>query len=239
MTRTRHPEDVALVKALPQGWAAPLVQKYLEPGESLAEILFGLIMTLTFTLGAGLIIEEGPDAIRELLLATIGCNIAWGVIDGFLYITGQVFERGRLKRVGMAIRAAADEKGAAVVVDEELDELLGMAVDPKEREEFSLRIARHIRASAPKQVAFRAADFKGAIASFWLVFFASFPAALPFMFIDDPMVALRTSNAVLIGLLFIAGYRWATYTSLRPWATGLFLMFGGMAMVATAIALGG
>ena len=42
-------------------------------------------------------------------------------------------------------------------------------------------------------------DFKGAIASFWLVFFASFPAALPFMFIDDAMLALlvETAPAVL------------------------------------------
>jgi hypothetical protein len=239
MTKTKHPEDVALVQVLPQGWAAPLVQKYLEPGESLAEIMFGLIMTLSFTLGAGLIIEEGPDAIRELLIATIGCNIAWGVIDGFLYVSGQMFERGRLKRVGLAIRAAPDDRAAAVVVDEELDELLGVAVDPKERDEITQRMARHIRASEPRDIGLKVADLKGAVASFWLVFFASFPAALPFMFIDDPMVALRTSNGVLIALLFITGYRWAHYTALRPWATGLFLMFGGIAMVAVSIALGG
>ena len=239
MSKTRHPEDVALTQVLPQGWAAPLVQKYLEPGESLAEIMFGLIMTLSFTLGAGIIIQEGPDAVRELLVATIGCNIAWGVIDGFLYITNQVFERGRLKRVGLAIRAAPDEHAAAVVVDDELDEVLELVVPEAERHDACVRMARHIRASTPREVGLKAADFKGAVASFWLVFFASFPAALPFMFIDDAMLALRVSNGVLIGLLFITGYRWAHYTALRPWATGLFLMFGGVAMVATAIALGG
>jgi hypothetical protein len=30
-----------------------VARKYLEPGDSLTEILFGLIMTLTFTLAAG------------------------------------------------------------------------------------------------------------------------------------------------------------------------------------------
>lgn len=216
-----------------------LTQKYLEPGESLAEILFGLIMTLTFTLGAGLIIQDGPDAVRELLIATIGCNIAWGVIDGMLYIAGQVFERGRLKKVGLAIRAAPDEQRAALVVDDELDELLDMVVDPGERRELCQRFARHVRDSSPRDIGLRVDDFKGALASFWLVFFASLPAALPFMFIDDAMVALRTSNAVLIGLLFVSGFLWARYTALRPWVTGLTLMFGGIAMVALAIALGG
>lgn len=239
MTKTKHPEDIALAQLMPQGWSAPLVQKYLEPGESLAEILFGLIMTLTFTLGAGLIIQEGPDAVRELLIATIGCNIAWGVIDGMLYIAGQVFERGRLKKVGLAIRAAPDEQRAALVVDDELDELLGMVVDESERRELCVKMARHVRASTPKAIGLKVADLKGAVASFWLVFFASLPAALPFMFIDDATTALRTSNAVLIGLLFFAGYLWARYTALRPWVTGLTLMFGGLAMVALSIALGG
>jgi hypothetical protein len=32
-------------------------------------------------------------------LAVLGCNLAWGVIDGLFYVLGQVFERGRLHRV--------------------------------------------------------------------------------------------------------------------------------------------
>ena len=50
----------------------PLATRHLEPGESLSELLFGLIMTLTFTLGAGLMVQEGPDAVSDLLVATIG-----------------------------------------------------------------------------------------------------------------------------------------------------------------------
>ena len=56
-----------------------IAERYLDPATSLGEILFGLIMTLTFTLGAGLIIEEeGREGARQLLIATIGCNIALG-----------------------------------------------------------------------------------------------------------------------------------------------------------------
>ena len=70
--------------------------KYLDPAHQPREVLFGLIMTLTFTLGAGIMIqEEGREGARQLLIATIGCNIAWGIIDGALYMVGQLFERGR------------------------------------------------------------------------------------------------------------------------------------------------
>ena len=95
------------------GQPVPLIHRYLDPSTSLAEILFGVIMTLTFTLSAGLIIEdEGRAGARELLIAVIGCNIAWGVIDGALFLVGQLFDRGRLRRLGRAIVQASDPAAA-------------------------------------------------------------------------------------------------------------------------------
>jgi hypothetical protein len=216
-----------------------IAQRYLEPGESLSELLFGLIMTLTFTLGAGILVSEDPNAARELLIATIGCNVAWGIIDGALYISGQIFERARLARVGERIRSATSDAAAAEIVEEELDEMLGLTVEADERADLQLRMARHVRTSQPKPHGLIRADFYGAIASFWLVFFGSIPAAVPFLFIDDAWIALRVSNAILILALFVTGYRWARYTSLKPWLTGLAFMISGVALVLIAIALGG
>ena len=86
-----------------------LKHRYIDPNTSLSEVLFGLIMTLTFTLGAGIMIqEEGREGARQLLIATIGCNIAWGIIDGALYLVGQLFDRGRLRVLGQAVRQASD-----------------------------------------------------------------------------------------------------------------------------------
>jgi hypothetical protein len=216
-----------------------VVQKHLEPGESLAEVLFGLIMTLTFTLAAGLMVQEGPGAVRELLIATIGCNIAWGIIDGALYISGQIFERGRMARIGAMVRDAATEEEAAVIVGRELEDLIGLTVPAADRADLHRRMALYVRASEPRPRGVTRADFYGAIASFWLVFFASIPAALPFLFIDDAWTALRVSNGILIALLFVTGYRWARHTTLRPWPAGLTLMVAGVTLVVIAIALGG
>ena len=79
----------------------------------MGEILFGLIMTLTFTLAAGIVIEEeGRAGAREMLLGILGCNLAWGIIDGVLYVLGQVFERGRIRRIGFHLRQATSDEGA-------------------------------------------------------------------------------------------------------------------------------
>ena len=85
------------------------LHRHLDPGDTLAELIFGLLMVLTFTLGARLLGPGEPTDGRELLVAAIGCNIAWGIIDGFLYVLGQVFERLRVRSVLESLRVAGDE----------------------------------------------------------------------------------------------------------------------------------
>ena len=82
-------------------------------------------------------------------------------------------------------------------------------------------------------------DAWAGLAVFWLVFLTALPAVLPFLVLRDARIAMRVSNAMLIGLLFYVGWRWATYTGASRWRTGLFMALLGVALVAVAIALGG
>ena len=218
------------------------MERYLDPASTLGEVLFGLIMTLTFTLGAGIIIEdEGREGARQLLIALIGCNIAWGLIDGVLYLAGELFDRSRLRRVGQAVRGAADQRSAVSIVAGELDELLDHVTSPAERQELYARIAANLHSGAfpPKPNTISRADVMGAFTSFWLVVISSVPAAIPFLLFDDARFALRVSNAILLAMLFVIGYWCARYTVAKPWLVGLALLVGGIALVVVAIALGG
>ena len=58
-----------------------LIERYLDPSESLLEILFGLIMALTLTAGARLLSDPAEIKPLELAAALAGCNVAWGIID--------------------------------------------------------------------------------------------------------------------------------------------------------------
>lgn len=218
-----------------------LKHRYIDPATSLSEVLFGLIMTLTFTLGAGLMIqEEGREGARQLLIATIGCNIAWGIIDGALFLVGHLFDRGRIRALGLAVRQAPSVPNATQLVAGELDEVLGPVTTDAERGALYKRIAENLRSttvSAAKRLG--KAEWMGAWASFWLVFLTSVPAAIPFMLIDDAHQALRASNAVLLALLFATGYWWSRFTLGKPWVVGLCFLVGGIGLVAVAIALGG
>lgn len=219
----------------------PIHLAHLDPATALSEVLFGLIMTLTFTLSAGLIIEdEGRQGARQLLIAVIGCNIAWGIIDGALYLTGELFNRGRLRKLGQAIRRAPSQAIAIEHVSEELDPLLTSVLEPTDRDLLYERIVAAIEAKPHGDVVrVTREDWRGAFASFWLVLLSSLPAAAPFLLIDNARLALRISNALLVGLLFLTGYWWARYTLGKPWVVGTAFLAIGFLLVLAAIALGG
>jgi hypothetical protein len=214
--------------------------RYLDPGSHMGEILFGLIMTLTFTLAAGIVIqEEGRAGAREMLIGILGCNLAWGIIDGVLHVLGQVFERGRFRRIGVNLRQATTAEDARQMVADELDESLLAVTDDSTRERLYQSIVEHVRSVPAMPNRVRRQDLLGGLAAGWLVFACSFPAVLPFLFLDDPRLALRVSNAILLGLLFFVGWRAARHTLARPWIAGIVFLSVGVLLVAVAIPLGG
>jgi hypothetical protein len=215
--------------------------KYLDPGSVMGELLFGLIMTLTFTLGAGLVIEEeGRAGAREMLIGILGCNLAWGIIDGVLYVLGQVFERGRVRRLVSRIRASGSGDEAHALIGGELDPMLVPVTPDAVRRELYATMVAGARASTLEPNRVRREDLMGGLAAGLLVFACSFPAVLPFALLDDPGLALRISNAILIALLFYVGHRHAReHTLAKPWLTGLVFALMGVFLVAIAIPLGG
>src|SRR5262245_24972053 len=182
----------------------------LDPGERLGELLFGLIMVLTFTLGAG--IEIDNEETRDLLVAALGCNTAWGIIDAALYLVARLSERGRLHRLVRKIQTATGSEEALALVDRELDERLPSVVRPEVRAALDAHVLERVREMKLQPTRLRADDLWAGLAVFWLVFLTALPAVVPFLVISEPHLAMRASNAVLIGLLFYVGWRWAGYT---------------------------
>jgi hypothetical protein len=222
----------------PRGGAAPGLLGWLDPAERLDEVLFGLIMTLTFTLGSGLTAEDGPEGVRQLLVAALGCNLAWGIIDGTMCVTSRLSQRNRRQHLLRRIHGEAD--GAALgVIRDELEETLEPLADGAAREHLYAAMLAKLRRADPAPSGLRRTDLYAGVASFALVFGATFPAVVPFFLFSDKFLALRASNAVLLGLLFAVGWRWAGWIGLPRLAVAGTTTALGLVLVAAAIALGG
>jgi hypothetical protein len=206
----------------------------------MGEALFGLIMTLTFTLGADLVIqEEGREGTRQMLIGILGCNLAWGIIDGVLYVLGCAFERGRVQRIGYEVRNARSPDQARRFVAGELDELLAPLTDPQQRDALYSAIVQRVKTEPTLPEPITREDLLGGLESGLLVFSCSIPAVLPFLVFDQPQVALRVSNTILLALMYYLGYRHARHTLARPWIAGFVFLLAGLFLVVLTIRLGG
>jgi len=213
--------------------------RYLEPADRLNEILFGLIMVLTFTLTAGLTIEDGPGAARELLLATLGCNVAWGIIDGAMFLMDALLQRSRRVRTLAAVQQAPDEATALAEIDRVLDDTVFALGSEAERARLGRVVYDVARRLPAERTRIHKDDLYGAVASGLLVMLSTVPAVVPFLLIDEPWRAMRVSNFLLVGLLFVVGYQWGKHAQAGPWRSGVVFLAVGLALVGTAIALGG
>lgn len=215
------------------------LERALDPTERLGEALFGIIMVLSFTLGASVVVKEGHDATRELLIAILGCNLAWGLIDGGMYLLSCLFERSLQLRLIESIRRSSREEEALALVAQTLDDRLEQFTSPTERERLYRELVVRFRGAELAPVRITKQDLLGAVATFWLVTASVIPTLLPFLVLDDRLVALRVSNALQLALLFVVGWRCARATHRNPWLFGSALLLFGLAMVAIALALGG
>src|SRR4029453_9658641 len=95
-------------------------KRVLEPIERVSEVLFGLIMVLTFT-GSLSVAEAGREDVRTMLIAAVGCNLAWGIIDAALYLMSSLAARGGALMTFQAVRAASDPQHAQRLIADALD----------------------------------------------------------------------------------------------------------------------
>jgi hypothetical protein len=209
---------------------------FLEPVDRISEILFGLIMVLTFT-GSLSAATSGHAEVRSMLIAALGCNLAWGVIDGILYLVGCLAETGRKITLLRAVRGAPDPGEAHRIIAGALPPLLAPTLGPQQLE--AMRTHLLDVPEPPRRASLSLDEWLGALGVFLLVFVSTLPVVVPFLFVGDAMRALRLSNAVAITLLFLCGYSLGRLTHFRPWLSGIGVVVLGCLLVAMTMALGG
>src|SRR5512147_2372075 len=116
-------------------------KQVLEPYERISEVLFGLIMVLTFT-GSLSVAEAGREDIRTMLIGALGCNVAWGIIDGILYLMGCLSEQGRGLRSLRALRKATAPAEAHRIIADALPPMVAATLGPAEYESVRQKLVK-------------------------------------------------------------------------------------------------
>ena len=220
---------------MPEAASKP-IGTMLEPMERIAEILFGVIMTLTFT--CTLAVETADRLqVRTMLIGALGCNLAWGIIDAGVYLITRISTESRKVAAVRAIREAADGSAARQILADSFYPALASALSNEQLESMRQNLRQMPEPLQRPKLTKR--DWLGAGGLCLLCFVSTLPIALPFIFVSDARLALRISNAVAVALLALCGYAFGYRSGIPPWVTALVMVAFGAAMVGVAIALGG
>jgi VIT1/CCC1 family predicted Fe2+/Mn2+ transporter len=209
--------------------------RVLDPVDRVTEVIFGLLMAMTFT-GTISVATGGQEAERTMMYAALGCNLAWGLADAVMYLLRTLIERTRNRSLLTSLRSGTDAAGQALIA-EALPPRLSAAAGTEELEALRRRLVALAGASVQPRLGWD--DFMGALGVFLLVVLSTFPLVVPFLLLDDTGLAVRLSNLVGLGVLFISGWILARYAGGKPWQGGVALAVTGAVLITAIIALGG
>ncbi len=146
-------------------------------------------------------------------------------------------ERARGLATLQAIRHGRDRDAGHRRFLDALPPVVAAVLTPLEVESVCERLNRLPEPSALASL--NRTDYLGAAGVFLLVFLSTFPIVIPFFLVKQVGLALRASNAVALGMLFITGWSLGRYTGRSRWGTASSMVAIGIVLVGITIALGG
>jgi hypothetical protein len=208
--------------------------RVLEPGDRFGEVIFALIMVLTFT-GSISVATSGRQEIREILIGALGCNLAWGIVDGVMFIVSSLGYRARQARIRHVVPTVAPAV-ARELVRTELPEVVDAALDDAAVDQVAAHIGRMREGPEP---GLTRNDLLGALGVFLIVTLSTLPVVVPFLLVEEVHRALRLSNGIALAMLFVAGASFGKASGLRPRLVGIAITILGAVLVAVTMARGG
>ena len=206
----------------------------LDPVDRVSEVMFGLLMAVSIV-GALSIATAGREDVRTALIAALGCNLAWGLVDAVMYLVRTLTERTRNVALARRVTGATTELGHRAIVATLPDHVAAIVGDA-ELEGMRQRLL----ALPAARAGLSGEDYLAALGIFLLVVLATFPIVVPFLVIDDAVRAMQASRLVTVAMLFVAGFALGRYAGhAHPALTGFFMGLLGAALILAIKALGG
>ena len=213
----------------------PAPPPLLTPAEVAGEMLFSSIMTFSI-LSAQRVAQGGNVDVPALLGTVASCNVAWGLVDA-----GTRLFNARVAKVQQHHQRQTWLRAPDLGVLRQILRADPDSADLAELDDAALASFRQRQQSGQTVQLLRLSwrDWAAAALVWLCVLLPTVPLLLPFLLASDAALAMRISQAVAVGLMFVLGVRVSRWLGTRPAAGGLLFASFGVAITALCIALGG
>lgn len=202
----------------------------------LIEVMAGVVMALTVSMS--LYVTERDMPARTVVLAVMGCNLAWGIFDGLLYLVA--------RRAADARRTRVLDRLTGTESLEELERRVRALVDPSmegivpflDMEKLREALARREENGNDDGGGSLGQDLLASLLIAVVEIASAVPVILPLIFLEPPLRGI-VSGAVAIALLGATGVQVARWSGQSVWLLGVITPLVGAALVALCLIFGG
>jgi hypothetical protein len=152
-------------------------KRVLDPMDRIIEAIFGIVMALTFTCTFSAVEATRAD-VRSMLLAAIGCNVAWGLVDGVMYLVARVTQQMRGMQLLKTLRVSEPGEGRRALAGA-LPPLVSEALGETGVDDLRARLAA--LPTAPERIRISLEDSLGALGIFLIAVISMMPVLVPFI----------------------------------------------------------
>ncbi len=191
-------------------------------GNRLSEWFYGVVMVAAIT---GLINTGFPpdaETLRYMLIAALGVNVAWGIIDGVTSMYSGLVNRADYLSIANAFRGDRGDPEKRGQVAKMLQGTIVENLPPEEQEKVVDMIGAGDVVTGMKYPATRA-DWNVAIAIILIDFILIFPVVIPFIVMENVRLAVLLSHSVAIVLVALNAAIWAKYLGLNMVKSGAII----------------
>jgi len=210
-------------------------KRLLSPDDRIAEVLYGIINTLTVICTFS-IIRSDKNAVDEMLYCAIGCNVAWGLVDAVMYLLTTMAHNEHSITILNVINRSKGSRASGEYIRNALPDVISSVLQTEDIEKIERKLL--LLQESQTFVRLHLRDYGSAIAIFIIIILSTFPIAVPFIVIDNVQTALRTSYLVAIAMMFICGWNLGKYTGHNRFLKGLVMSLIGIGLAGIAILFG-
>src|SRR4029078_11045012 len=149
----------------------------LDPVYRSSEVIFGLLMAMSF-IGSISVASDGREEVRTLLVAALGCNLAWGLVDAVMHLVATKTQQRRNRALLGKLRAGADAATGRALIADEMPGPLAASIGHDGLEQLRQRLTASVPAAPRRDISAR--DVGDAVIVFFLVVLSTFPVVVPF-----------------------------------------------------------
>ena len=208
-------------------------QEHLSEADVQVEMLCGVIMVLVMIGYLKLsLAQDGFEFKKMMMLVPLGCNAAWGIIDGIMYVLINLRERGNKSKLLSLIKSAKDQNEVLALIKNEFGfvfiDLLNKDTQDNIYQEILKGLTNTI-VEKPKGISKN--DLRLVLKTFLIVFSTGVPLVIPFILLNDVWLAIRISHIIGLVMLFSIGYWWAKLASRHRIRSAIALTILGVIIV--------